>query len=111
MYSVEKKTNKITLTRGDTLKCKINLFYSDGSPYVPAAGDKCRFALKKVYTDANYIILKSIPTATMILQLDPNDTKPLDFGTYTYDIEMTFDDGTVYTFVTPSPFIIDKEVY
>ena len=90
MYSVEKKTNKITLTRGDTLKCKINLFYSDGSPYVPAAGDKCRFALKKVYTDANYIILKSIPTATMILQLDPNDTKPLDFGTYWFYIVMIF---------------------
>lgn len=111
MYSVDKQTNKITLTRGDTLKCQINLSYSDGSPYIPAKGDKCRFAMKKVYSDPNYIILKSIPTDTMILKLDPQDTKGLEFGTYTYDIEMTFDDGTVYTFVTPSPFVVDKEVY
>lgn len=111
MYKVDKATNTITLTRGDTLRCRINLTYLDGAVYTPDPQDKIRFALKKVYTDELPIIIKDIPTSTMLLQLDPEDTKSLAYGTYTYDLEITFHDGAVYTFVTPSPFVIDKEVY
>lgn len=36
----------------------------------------------------------------MILELEPSDTKTFDFGTYVYDIQITFSDGTVDTFIT-----------
>ena len=46
----------------------------------------------------------------MTLRLDPEDTKELGFGTYVYDLEMTFADGRVDTFVEGKDFIISPEV-
>ena len=108
----------ITLTRGDTLKVLINLF-KDDQPYDPVAGDRIRFALKHnimnskqtEYKDVEPLILKQIPIDTRILELEPEDTKPLGFGTYVYDIQITFADGTVDTFITEAKFIITPEVH
>jgi uncharacterized membrane protein YkoI len=47
----------------------------------------------------------------MILELEPSDTKILDFGSYVYDIEITFKDGTVDTFITEANFKITPEVH
>lgn len=110
--------NEITLTRGDTFLAKVNMT-RDGDEYTPQPGDKVRFALKhktlKVdksdYTDESPLILKDIPTDTMLLQLDPDDTKTLSFGTYEYDIEITFADGYVDTFITAEKFKLTKEVH
>lgn len=107
----------ITLTRGDTLKVLINIF-KDDQPYTPVVGDVVRFALKHnvmnskqtEYKDAQPLILKEIPIDTMILQLEPEDTKPLGFGIYVYDIQITFVDGTVDTFITEAPFKLTPEV-
>ncbi len=117
-YSVSDK-NEITLTRGDTFRSTILLEYEDGRPYTPTEGDSLRFALKHrtknhkgtAYKDIDPLILKDIPTSTMVLQLDPEDTKPLDFGDYVYDIEITFADGSVDTFITETTFTITPEVH
>jgi hypothetical protein len=47
----------------------------------------------------------------MILELDPEDTKPLPFGSYTYDIEITFANGIVDTFICEARFILTPEVH
>ena len=112
------KKNTITLTRGDTLRVKIDLL-KDDEPYYPVEGDTIRFALKNVnktadgteYVDQEPLILKTVPIDTMILQLDPEDTKPLGFKTYIYDLEITFADGTVDTFVTEATFNLTGEVH
>lgn len=109
--------NKITMTRGDTLRVKIGVNL-DGETYVPVEGDHFRFAVKhetmnrdkSEYTDSEPLILKDIPWNTMILQLDPEDTKPLGFGRYDYDIQVVFEeDGTTATFISDK-FILTKEV-
>ena len=108
----------ITLTRGDTLRVKINLTVS-GEVYEPINGDSVRFALKHPtlnsrktdFKDVDPLILKPIPTNTMILELQPQDTKELDFGRYVYDIQITFADGRVDTFITQSNFTLTPEVY
>ena len=110
--------NEITLTRGDTLLLKVNIT-KDGETYIPEAGDKIRFALKhrtlkadkSDYTDMSPLILKEIPIETMLLQLDPEDTKGLAFGNYVYDIEITFPDGVVDTFITKEKFKLTEEVH
>ena len=110
--------NKITMTRGDTLRAAVAMT-RDGTEYTPVEGDSVRFAMKnkkmtfgnKEYTDADPLILKSIPIDTMILELDPEDTKPYSFGEYVYDIEITFANGRVDTFITNSPFILSPEVH
>lgn len=112
------KKNAITLTRGDTLRVKVGIKYNE-EEYTPQTGDSVRFALKNniktpdgtEYVDPDPLILKDIPIDTMILQLDPEDTKPLGFKTYVYDIEITFADGTVDTFITNSPFKLTEEVH
>lgn len=115
-YQIEGTT--ISMTRGDTLKVAVSLT-KDGQPYTPVEGDKIRFAAKdpKMYCDkGEYVdseprILKDIPIETMMLVLDPADTKTLDFGNYVYDMEITFADGTVDTFITQAVLRIKPEVH
>ena len=109
---------KIMLTRGDTLRVKVSI-EKDGEEYQPTENDVVRFAVKHKtkkadgsdYTDPEPIILKTIPSDTMILELEPEDTKELAFDSYVYDIEITFEDGTVDTFITNSTFKITDEVH
>jgi len=111
--------NKITHTRGDTLIRQVEFCYqASGETYTPQDGDSVRFALKhttmtsgnKQYTDQEPLILKAIPIDTMILKLDPEDTKPLDFGTYVYDIQITYSNGDVETPIKESVFVLTPEV-
>lgn len=117
MYKVEGTT--ITLTRGDTFYAQIAIKRKDGTVYTPDEGDTIRFALKsprmtadkKDFVDKEPLILKSIPIDTMVLQLDPSDTKSLGFGKYKYDIEITFSDGKVSTFIADADFNLTTEVH
>lgn len=89
----------IYMTRGDTLKASLSLLLRDGSEYVPTSSDTVRFAMKKRYKDAEPLVSVEIPHETMILQIDSDDTKDLRFGDYVYDIEITYADGVVDTFL------------
>ena len=100
----------IYLTRGDTLKLTVSI-YCNGEPYTPLEGDRVRFALKKAIDDTNPLIIRDIPTDTLLLRLLPEDTKPLDFGKYKYDIELTKANGDVDTFIGPDNFFITEEVH
>lgn len=113
--------NEITLTRGDTLRLIVEII-KDGAAYTPESGDSVRFALKhsqlvkdklgyQEFIDEEPLVVKSIPIDTMILVLRPEDTKGLGFGKYTYDIEITFADGTVDTFIANEVFRIAPEVH
>ena len=116
MSSIIKGTS-ITLTRGDTLRVKINITL-DGEEYIPTSGDTIRFAVKHpimnskqtAYKDIQPLLIKQIPYDTMILELEPSDTKTFDFGTYVYDIQITFSDGTVDTFITEASLKITPQV-
>ena len=108
--AVKIQGNKIHLTRGDTLRVTVNII-QDGEAYVPVEGDSVRFALKRDLDDPNPLILRDIPIDTLQLILVPEDTKPLDFGKYWYDIELTKNDGTVDTFIGPERFYITEEVH
>lgn len=116
--SVKVKKNEIKLTRGDTMRLKV-VIKKDGVEYTPQEGDVVRFALEHdtlnstgtEYTDPEPLILKGVPIDTMILMLNPADTKDLGFGRYVYDLEITFADGTVDTFITAMPFNLTEEVH
>lgn len=120
MYSIDGQ--KIKLTRGDTLILNVKIYTKteegEKQEYTPVEGDSVRFALKRnkmnskrtEYADSEPLIKKDIPTDTMILRLDTEDTASLPFGDYVYDIQITFFDGTVDTFIDQQPFIITPEV-
>ncbi len=108
-YSVSGTT--ITLTRGDTFTAMISITDSDGVPYIPARGDSVRFAMKSAYSDTDPLLIKNIPIDTMTLVIEPEDTKPLKFGKYVYDIQLTKANGEVDTFITTAKINITEEVY
>lgn len=109
--TVKVKRTTITMTRGDTLRLKIGITDKDGNEYIPVDGDKIRFALKRDYSDEKPLILKEIPNDTLILQLDPEDTKTLEQPSeYVYDIQITLNDGTVDTFIAKAGFKLTEEV-
>ena len=114
-FSVKK--NRITLTRGDTFIDTLQL-YKEGEPFVPHEGDSIRFALKHPtmnaarteYTDTEPLLVKTIPTDTMVLRIESAETKDLGFGDYVYDIQLTYANGDVDTFITEAQFRLTPEV-
>ena len=110
MSSLVKDNNNITLTRGDTFIAKVNIWSKEEDPVTLNEGDQIRFALKADYDDETVLIYKNIPIETMLLRLDPEDTKDLEFGTYVYDIQVTFANGIVDTVIAKRQMIIAEEV-
>lgn len=114
MFSINGTT--ITLTRGDTLVAQIEIKRNDET-YTPVEGDSLRIAVKHPelnadktdYLDAEPLIDKEIPIETQVLRLESSDTKNLGFGKYAYDIQITFADGWVDTFIS-GILILTKEV-
>lgn len=109
-FDVNDRTNRISLTRGDTGKFAISIADQNGTPYEPKDGDKIRFAMKKDYDDAESLLTIDIPTDTMLLIIEPKDTKSLAFGKYVYDIELTKANGDVDTFITKARLDLTEEV-
>lgn len=101
--------NTIEMTRGDTFIATVGITDSSGEAYTPAEGDAIRFALKKDYKGKNPLITKTIPNGSLVLQLNPADTKALCFGNYVYDIELTHENGVVDTFIS-GKFVLLPEV-
>lgn len=107
----------IKMTRGDTLITFVGMKRGEDD-YVPQVGDSLRFALKSPkmnskkteYADAEPLLEKDIPIDTQLLRLDPEDTKPLGFGDYVYDIQITFADGKVDTFISEAKLTLLPEV-
>lgn len=101
----------ITLTRGDTFSALITITDLNDNQYIPMNGDRIRFAMKTDYEDGAPLLIKEIPIDTMILVIEPEDTKPLAFGKYVYDIELTKVTGEVDTFITKATLKLTEEVH
>ena len=101
----------ISLTRGDTCKIGVDIFNPDGSLYVPVQGDSVRFAMKKNYKSDTVIMEKDIPINTLLLRIEPEDTKSLPQPSeYVYDIQLTHANGEIDTFIAKAIFKITEEV-
>ena len=109
------KTSKgydITLTRGDSLPLQLTNLKKNGQAYTPDPEDSIRFAMKRKYKDPDEdaVLVKAISPDTLILNIEPEDTKELPMGkTFVYDIEITDKYGFVSTFIEGN-FTIGKEV-
>lgn len=104
--------NKITLTRGDTLKFKLNLTDDNGDEYTRESGDTVKFGVKADYgATTPFLIEKTINSnQALVVHITPNDTKNLEYGTYVWDCQITFADGSVNTFITKGKFKVTEEV-
>lgn len=110
MSSCIKPNGNIYLTRGDTFAAVVTITDDEDTCVTLEEGSELRFALKADYEDPEALTLKAIPIDTMLLKLDPEDTKNLDFGTYVYDIQLTHPNGDVDTVIPRKMLHIVEEV-
>ena len=101
----------ITLTRGDTFKATVKMLRKKTrEEYRPEAEDVISFAMNRTYGSGEPLIEKTIDNETLLLQLDPSDTSSLPIGDYVYDIEITFANGDVDTFIANGKIRLTEEV-
>lgn len=113
MFSID--GNTIKLTRGDSATFNIEITTEDGKAYELSGKDKIEFTLKNSVIEDRIIIQKQGPT----VNITHEDTKNLPFGSYVYDVQITFENGNRDTIIAPEQnmdgtvipnFILTKEV-
>lgn len=102
-------SKRMEIVRGDTGKVKLT-FKFDGIPYEMEEGDVINFAVKQSAKSNTALIEKEYTENPFILHLNPSDTKPLDYGTYVWDIQLVRANGDTYTGVKVKPFVVTEEV-
>ena len=101
---------KIHLTRGDTAYIKVSLKDNLGNDYIPAEGDKLYFRLKKNIYKESQILEKEIGIEALVLEIIPEDTERLEFGTYCYEIELVTARGEHFTVIENGSFTVGPEL-
>lgn len=106
------KGNDIYMIRGDsetiTVSCEEN-----GEKVYFSEGETIHFTVKdNVYSKNKRLqkIITSFVDGEAIIEIDPEDTKGLDFTTYEYDIQYTDKNGRVKTIIPPSNFTVEGEI-
>ena len=105
MVSIDK--THIKMTRGDTAVLILSMS-KGGFTFNPADDDVITFTLKRTVKDAEPLITKT--AVGNRIKLEPVDTASLEFGTYVYDIAITYENGDVDTFVPYSKLTLTEEV-
>lgn len=96
----------IYMTRGDTETISI-MFHG----YTPQPGDAVEMTVRRNVGSAAVIYkrITEFDDNKAVISIEPDDTTPLRFGQYVYDIQLTYG-GAIRTVITPSKFTIGEEV-
>lgn len=104
--------HKIEVVRGTSNTFPITVTDADSIPYMLADGEKLLFGVKKEPSDEEYIILKTITSATdgeYVAELMPNDTIGMEYGRYVYDVGLESGEN-YYNVIEASPFVVQPNV-
>lgn len=96
----------ITLTRGDYVSFHIDIFDDLGNTYELQEGDVVTFTVKRNTKTDDALIQKN----GVNIEILPEDTSDLRYGSYTYDVQLTPENGHVDTFIGPALFVVSEEV-
>lgn len=107
MFQINKKTNKILLTKGDNASFKVNIIEANGQIRQLFDDDTITLTVRKT-ADSDIAFTKTAVKG--VIDIVPTDTKSLTAGTYVYDIQLTTFGGNIYTIIPISYFEIEQEV-
>lgn len=107
MFKIDKKTNKIFLTKGDNAELTIDVIDSDGNARGIYDDDVVVMTVRK-HVNSDVAITKTAVKNT--ISFIPDDTKSLEAGQYRYDIQLTTFGGNIYTIIPDACFEIGVEV-
>lgn len=105
-------TNDIRIYRGNTAVVNISVSVS-GKNYMLEDGDIIKFTVKTDKCVHNEKVIEKILTADdyndeggLEITLNPEDTAYLKTGNYVYDCGLQFANGSFYTFIPKSSFVL-----
>ena len=107
MFKIDKKTNKIFLTKGDNAELTIDVLDSNGNARGIYDDDVVVMTVRK-HVNSDVAITKTAIKNT--ISFIPDDTKSLEAGQYRYDIQLTTFGGNIYTIIPDACFEIGVEV-
>ena len=111
----DKRIN-LSMVRGDTEEISLSIVVIvDGVPEEKALedGDTLFFTVKKHANEESFLLQKVVTEfhdGKAQVTLEPEDTNSLSFGTYVYDVQVTFSTGVVKTVIKESKFVLETEV-
>ena len=108
------KDNEITLTQGNSAELDITPRDEEGNVIVPEEGDKVIFVVK---SHRKEVLRKELTMNdwdneqnALILILQPEDTINLPAIGYEYDCLYVFADGSKYTFIDKTAFVLVQAI-
>lgn len=116
MWKIDKDTQMITMTKGDTPSFRIecNQLDEEGNvyPYEPQEDDLFILAVKQGKEDSNCLFAIEIPPDTMTAVFKEEYTKNLEIGKYIYEVSLNRpNDEYCCTFICNKILKLDVEVY
>lgn len=101
MFNINPYMNKITLTKGDTAVFKLSI-----DEYSLKESDELKITVKRSVNRPAVIEIKANTEGKFIFL--PEDTKNVEAGIYHYDIQLTTEEGNVYTLVSSRFVLLDE---
>lgn len=99
----------IKITRGDNAQLSVDLLNADGSEYVMQNGDKLYLTVN-IGARQGKPLLQLVADSQATFRFVPDSTKPLEFGKYKYDIQLSTANGEIYTVTPVSKFEVLEEI-
>ena len=100
MLKIDERTKKISLTRGDTAYLTFPLTdNTTGGLYQMNADDTLTLSIKKDFGEQQRVVLQKVSRGTNNIHIIPEDTKPLKFACYKYEVELAKSNGDVFTVI------------
>ena len=103
----------ISMTRGDSEMIKVTVKDTLGNIIPLVTGDTIYLTVRESMLSPTRIIEKIVTEfddGQAFIIINPEDTNNLRFTSYVYDIQLTKENGSVKTIITPSNFTITGEV-
>jgi hypothetical protein len=108
--------NVLYITKGNSAVFDIDMVLRNpddpndpGTPYTLEDGDAVILTVKSDVNSNEALIEKTVARDGSV-KFVPSDTESLAFGTYVYDVKLTYADGDVATIITPHWFKVMERV-
>lgn len=104
--------NKIEIVRGTTNRFSITVTDANDALYNLASGEKLVFGIKRKRSDIDCLVVKTVTSGNngvYTIDLEPEDTEALDYGTHFYDVGLLSGED-YFNIIKPSTFEIVANV-
>ena len=109
MLIVNKATNEIKLTRGETARLTVDLEDDAEQPYSLREGETLTLTVKRGVRYRDVCFQKTIK-GDEAFHIKPEDTQHLPCGVYVYSVKVNTAEGDNYYVIEKTPFHIREEV-